>query len=132
MFNFMNLKSRNTGATLTTAPPFPVEYGKHPEGGASTPKVQRGKVLLWAYLRVLSELGMTATRDRCMSINALYEHFLAHSRANREEVTRRQFGTELHRWIRDNHLPLRTTKPHASAAFVEGIDLPTLNLIFQN
>lgn len=131
MFNFLKFKSSTTTVNVPTAPCLPIEFETVQEGVESHPKVTRGKVLLWTYFRALSEVCRTLAGNQTMTINELYDHFLSYFGVARHEVTRRQFGLELHRWIREHHLPLRATKPRASAAHVEGIDLVTLCFAFQ-
>lgn len=113
-------------------PSMPIELVAAQGGEESRPRIVRGKLMLWAFLSALSDVCKNTGKDRTMPINALYDHFLAFCGVASSDVTRKQFGNELHRWIRDGHLSLLPTKPRSAAAHVEGIDLATLELTFQN
>jgi len=67
-----------------------------------------------------------------MSINAVYDHFLGYFGLNPGDLSRRQFGVEINRWIRGKHIPLRVTKPRSAAIHVVGIDESILKTAFQN
>jgi hypothetical protein len=140
MFNFLNAiraifpsgtPTVTTDAALTV-PPFPVHRGARQDAVKSFLKVRRGEVMLWSFLRTLMEVVPVSAEDRTTSINVIYDHFLAFSGLTNEEVSRRQFGVEINRWIRENHLPLRVTKPKSSAVHVVGIDESILKTAFQN
>lgn len=133
MLNFLKFKSSTFTAGAASGlpnPPFQkvVVLGTD----ATVTSISRGQMLLWTYLRTLAEVCKTPLKDGTVSITVIYDHFLNYFDLTTQDVTRRQFGVEFHRWVREKHLPLRVTKPRSSAIHVEGIDSTVLATAFQN